>query len=483
MPTPSADPVFIGSSHGIPATNNGNGKSGDTRRASVLEETNKEIYKQNYELAVRNKTLSVLRSLYAITVSSLTLPEIAQSIVDSIVKELSFTACLITLIDAKEKRLKLLAMTQNPQMIRALELMGKPLSEIAIPLDFEDNLIIQAIKSKQMESTGNLFDILIPEATQETADQIEKITGIKTILTYPLFIEGKELGALTVGIPKKEKELSRPEQESLDELINVVAVALDRARLHDELRQANEQLKALDKLKDDFVSLASHELRTPMTAIKSYTWLVLNNKAGPLDPKAKEYIDRVYQSSERLIHLVNDMLDISRIESGRVQLRIVPFDVSKLFEDIKNEFQARVAEKSLMLETTCDTTITVQGDREKIHQVLENLIGNSLKFTPPEGKIVVSAKRVDSTIEVSVHDTGKGIDPQDKQRLFKKFGSITTSLISIPEKSTGLGLYICKQYVELHGGKIWAESQEGKGSTFTFTLPIAPPVSSQGNSI
>jgi signal transduction histidine kinase len=210
-----------------------------------------------------------------------------------------------------------------------------------------------------------------------------------------------------------------------------------------------------------------------MTAIKSYSWMVLNGKAGSITPKATEYLNRVYISTERLIHLVNEMLDVSRIESGRVTINKAPLDIGKLLTDVQNELQAKATESQISLTVTkADSIPLVPADAEKIHQVLENLVGNALKFTPKNGSITMSVKQKDDLLEISVADTGQGIRAEEIPLLFKKFGRLENSLVAMPGNSTGLGLYISKQYVELHGGKIWVESTPNKGSTFTFTLPI-----------
>jgi signal transduction histidine kinase len=201
--------------------------------------------------------------------------------------------------------------------------------------------------------------------------------------------------------------------------------------------------------------------------------MVLNNKAGSIETKAKEYLDRVLVSTERLIHLVNELLDVSRIESGRIQLKSDQFNLRDLFTDIQNEFLAKQSELQLSLVVEVPSDISaITADREKIHQVLENLIGNAFKFTPTNGKVTLSAKEVPSYVEISITDTGPGISPEDLPKLFQKFGRLENSLIATNGPSTGLGLFICKQYVELHKGKIWVTSKLGLGTTFTFTLPL-----------
>ena len=209
-----------------------------------------------------------------------------------------------------------------------------------------------------------------------------------------------------------------------------------------------------------------------MTAIKSYVWLVLHGKAGKLEPKANEYLDRVYLSCERLINLVNDMLDVSRIESGRIKLAIETVDPKKVLENVQSDFMARATEQKLAFETHIQPPLgMIQGDYNKILQVLENLVGNAFKFTPEGGKVHVELSEKEGSIIFAVTDTGRGIAAEDISKLFTKFGRLDNSLSS-DVKGTGLGLYISKQYVELHKGKIWVESEVGKGSTFMFSIPV-----------
>lgn len=446
----------------------------------LLAKASQAIYKQNFELSIRNKTLLVLRRLSDITTQAKSVAEVTQLIADTIVKELNFTAAIISLVDKKANALRPVAITREPHILEGLKLIGKPLEEALIPLTDTNNLAVNALKDIEQKITGNMLDLLTPLADQKTCDQIARATGVKTIIIYPLALADRALGVLCLGFAKNVDDLSRTEKETLSELIGVVTIGIDRAQLlenvqkaNDKLSAANDQLEVLDKLKDEFVSLASHELRTPMTAIKSYAWMLLHGKADNLDPKAREYLNRVYLSTERLIHLVNEMLDVSRIESGRVKLKKTLFDLYALIQDMKNEFQARLTEAEVQLECTKEGDIPeIEADREKIQQVLENIVGNALKYTPKGGTITVRLNRDKDRVICAISDNGQGIAPDDMPKLFKKFGRLENSLVSLSGNSTGLGLYITKQYVELHGGTIWAQSEVGRGSTFTFTLPI-----------
>jgi signal transduction histidine kinase len=346
------------------------------------------------------------------------------------------------------------------------------------------------IDIKLIKDTRNM--VIFEELEEGKLKDVMRMYGIS--VAAHLRTEGKQVGLLILGQKSSGDIYADQDITLLDILTPEVAVAIENALSYEEIRRfnitlqeevnrattdlqkANTQLEVLDKLKDEFVSVASHELRTPMTAIKSYTWLVLNGKAGTLEPKAKEYINRVYLSTERLIHLVNEMLDVSRIESGRVKLTLKLFDPIALVTDIQNEFAARATEAGVkvMIEKQ-DHIPQLTADSEKIQQVLENLVGNALKFTPKDGAITMRLSTTGNTVTFAVSDTGAGISEEDMAKLFKKFGRLENSLVAMKSNSTGLGLYISKQYVELHGGTIHAQSTVGKGSTFTFVLPLKPP--------
>lgn len=242
------------------------------------------------------------------------------------------------------------------------------------------------------------------------------------------------------------------------------------------LRHANERLKELDKLKDEFVSIASHELRTPMAAIKSFLWMALAGKAGHMPAKMREFVQRSYDSTERLINLVNDMLNVSRIEAGRVSVNLAKTDLHALAKDVVAEMKGRAAELhvNLKIASPDDQHVWAIADGDKIKEVLLNFVGNSLKFTPPKGTVTISWTQQDDLISTHVTDTGVGISKDGLEHLFEKFGLMQGSYRTNKPSTqgTGLGLYICKSIIELHQGKVSATSEgEGKGATFTFALP------------
>jgi signal transduction histidine kinase len=260
-------------------------------------------------------------------------------------------------------------------------------------------------------------------------------------------------------------------------LVEVVGIAIDNALLYQRIQEANARLKQLDMLKDEFVSLASHELRTPMTAINSYIWMMLDDKNGSINDKQKVYLQNALTSTKRLISLVNDMLNVSRIESGRMIIKQAPVNIEKIAEETITEIlpTAQTQGLTVVVEKPAKPLPDVFADSDKIKEVIMNLLGNSLKFTPSGGKITISFSEKDDFVETYVTDTGQGIKEEDIPKLFKKFGMIEGNYFkTTPGQGTGLGLYIAKSIVELHGGNISVHSDgEKKGTTFSFSLKKA----------
>jgi PAS domain S-box-containing protein len=240
------------------------------------------------------------------------------------------------------------------------------------------------------------------------------------------------------------------------------------------------ELAKVDQMKTEFVSMVSHELRTPLTSIKGYLDLVLDGEAGEINEMQREFLGVVQSNTDRLVVLINDLLDISRIESGRLQLSIAVLPINQIIEEVVASLRTQIEEKRLSLELNLPEELArVKGDRDRVIQVLTNLLSNAYKFTPEGGRITVSARRTDGQVQVDVADTGIGISPRDQQKLFTKFFRADSSMTR-EAGGTGLGLTIAKSIVEMHGGRIWFGSEVGKGSTFSFTLPAVVPSKGEG---
>lgn len=392
---------------------------------------------------------------------------------------------VLSLLDTEKQEMRRIAISQTELAKQFLKESPIPFKDIVIPLSSFDNLMVKVINEKKMHITENVSDVLEPALDSEWVKSFQKQLGIKTTVVFPIISRDKPLGVLIFSLTKNKNKISKKEWSILETFAGVVGVALDNILLLNSLSQtanqlhfANEQLKQMDHLKDEFVSLASHELRTPMTAIKSYLWLFLEQKEKLLNPKQQLYIERAYAATDRLITLVNDMLNVSRIESGRLGVILNSVDLVQLVKEVIDELSPTAVrqEVQLVLDIPQEALPNVTADQNKIREVIINLVGNSLKFTNPGGKITLKLYRQGEQIITQVIDTGKGIKQEDMPKLFQKFGIVGNNYLEKQNtQGTGLGLYISKSIIELHGGKIWVHSDgDGKGTTFSFSLNIAP---------
>jgi signal transduction histidine kinase len=217
----------------------------------------------------------------------------------------------------------------------------------------------------------------------------------------------------------------------------------------------------------------SHELRTPLNAIIGFSEVLTEKMFGDINDKQAEYLKDILESGRHLLSLINDILDLSKIEAGRMELDPTDFDLPSVVDNALILVRERASRRSITLGCTIDERLgTIRGDERKVKQVLLNLLSNALKFTPEGGRIDVGAGLHDETAEVSVTDTGIGIAPEDQGAVFEEFRQVGAA--ERKAEGTGLGLALSRKFIELHGGKIWVQSELGRGSTFTFTLPVKP---------
>jgi GAF domain-containing protein len=294
--------------------------------------------------------------------------------------------------------------------------------------------------------------------------------GYRSVLAVPLLREGRIMGALTVW--RKQAGSFSPEVvQVLQTFALQSALAIHNARLFREIQEKGQQLELASKYKSQFLASMSHELRTPMNAVLGYTRMLLMNVYGELPEKVRDVHGRIDKSGRHLLGLINDVLDFSKIEAGQLTLAINPYSIRDVIQAVVAGTQSLAAEKKLPLKVTAPADLpSALGDERRISQVLMNLVGNAIKFTDA-GEIGIDAAAVNGELVVSVSDTGPGIPETDRERIFEEFRQAENSATQ-RKGGTGLGLAIAKKIVELHGGRIWVESEVGKGSTFTFSLPL-----------
>jgi len=229
----------------------------------------------------------------------------------------------------------------------------------------------------------------------------------------------------------------------------------------------------IDKMKSEFVSLAAHQLRTPSSAVKWTTKMVLDAELGKINKEQREFLEDSYNANERMIALINNLLNVARIEEGRYIFKPVLTNIREIVEDVIDSYKKEAKREGVKVEfkKPKKKLPEVVIDVEKMQLVIDNLVKNAIRYTLSGGKVIISLKYLKKTIEFSVKDTGAGIPKQQQNRVFTKFfrGS---NIMRMETEGTGLGLYITKNIIEAHRGRIWFESEQGKGSTFYFTIPV-----------
>lgn len=327
----------------------------------------------------------------------------------------------------------------------------------------------------------------------EDADAIKKINAVFKTTSFvlsPILIKGKAVGFLIVGTEDSDVAVSEGDEELITILANQIGQALENAKLFEntwraqqelekkieqrtrELKSALDEVNIVSKRKSDFISAVSHELRTPLTSIKGYASILMAGKLGQLPGEVISRLDKINRHSDELAHLVNDLLDISRIESGRVAMKMEPLELSELLSGISDIFAVQFKEKQMEFSVDIDRDADiVTADRSQIKRVFINLIGNAIKFVPAQNaKIKISGRLSDMFVRIDVSDNGCGIPDEAKEKIFEEFYRIDNP-INEQVRGTGLGLSLVKHIIEAHGGKIWVAGKINSGSTFSFTLP------------
>jgi signal transduction histidine kinase len=300
-------------------------------------------------------------------------------------------------------------------------------------------------------------------------------SGIRAILAVPMVREGHLIGCLVVS-RNQPGDFPAETIELLRTFATQSALAIQNARLFHEIADKSRQLEVASQHKSEFLANMSHELRTPLNAILGFSEVLAQGMFGEVNEKQSEYLRDILDSGRHLLSLINDILDLSKIEAGRMELEVSEFDLPQAIQNALTLIRERALRRGIALHHVIDDRVAeIRADERKVKQVLLNLLSNAIKFTPEGGRIDVRAAPADGLVEVSVTDSGVGIAPEDQDAVFEEFRQVGTA--DKKAEGTGLGLALSRKFIELHGGRIAVHSQVGAGSTFTFTLPVHGRVS------
>ena len=430
------------------------------------------LYKRNAELATKNKALSLLGHLYEISILTLSPDQLAKNITSSIREALNYESVSVFLYDKDKDIMKQIGVVRSERYQEQLRLSGTNLDNSLVIEKVSTKNLFEQIVVKRAPILDQKFGFLLKggSLSDKEIEMLAERAHLKSTIVFPLALGDRILGMFVVSMNREYEGLPDYEKDIIGSIVNVVSLAFDKSLTYEALQDANEKLKGLDKLKTEFLSLASHQLRSPLTAIKGYTSMLLEGSFGEVNEKQKEAIDRVFQSSVHLAKVVEDLLNVSKIEAGGMKYEMAPFDIEKAAHDLATDLSITAQKKGLALDFKTDNKApyTMNGDMEKIRQVILNVIDNAIKYTQKGGITVNLSKDITKNMLcVAVTDSGMGISAEEKEKLFQKFsrgagGKTNTG-------GSGLGLYLAKQIAEAHGGYISIDSPGvGLGSTFSI---------------
>ena len=396
---------------------------------------------------------------------------------------------------------------------RARDLLDSEISLLALRQEESDSFAIQAYSGTVTEALAGVrfrageglggrvvatgSPVMVGDYLAEYRDspflEVVKEAGIRSAVAVPLRARDVVTGVLYVDsrAPYKFRE---EDQQLLSALADHAAIAIENAKLYQqvkqyaealeakvevrtrELQEVNRRLEAAGRHKSQFLASMSHELRTPLNAIIGFSEILLDESVGELTPEERrEFLGNILSSGRHLLRLINDILDLSKVEAGRMELRPEEFSIAEVVSGVLNTIKPLAARKQIGVEVAIDSALTtLVADQGKVKQILYNLLSNAIKFTPEKGQVGVRISGGRGEVCFAVWDTGIGIKPEDQARIFEEFHQVEGTAARQYE-GTGLGLALAKKFVELHAGRIWVESEPGKGSTFTFTMPLLEP--------
>ena len=316
------------------------------------------------------------------------------------------------------------------------------------------------------------IDNLLDDA-EYSAPGFQQAEQMRSVLSVPLMRDDSLVGVATLW--RRDIRPFGDKQIALVETFAAQAViAIENVRLFNEIQEKSRQLEIADKHKSEFLANMSHELRTPLNAIIGFSEVLIEKMFGELNDKQEDYLKDIHSSGRHLLSLINDILDLSKIEAGRMDLEVSTFDVQSALANALTLVRERAQRHTISLGLEIDPRIdTLSADERKFKQIMLNLLSNAVKFTQDGGRVDVRARLEGEALEVAVHDNGIGIAPEDQAAVFEEFRQVGRHYTN-KQEGTGLGLSLTKRFVELHGGRLWLQSEPGKGSTFSFTIPRQP---------
>ena len=447
-----------------------------------LQERNEAISTNLETIRRQVAQLTTLNQSSTAITSTLDLDRLLSTVLQLLSGNLGFARMVLFLWDSEQRIATVGQVIGLPQEIE------EAARRLAVPVKDDDELAAELLIQGKPVLVYNVESV--EDRIHPAILSILRKAGIFSFVGVPLRSKQRILGCL--GADRGALPCSQEDLDLMMTIASHVAVAVDNARAYtelatltehleqrvqdrtQELQTANERLQEHDRRRSKFVSVASHELRTPMTSIKGFVENMLDGLTGELSERQGHYLQRIKHNVDRLTRIINQLLDWSRLDVGRIDIKPEPLIIGDFVTEVVDGFQTLAAEKSIVLEVVpCDHPLTVRADRDKLEQIFWNLLGNALKFTPKSGRVSVACNTSDGDwVQVVVTDSGCGIAPHELPKVFNEFSKVESAVPT--SQGAQLGLFITKSLVHLHGGKMWVESRLGVGTQFFFTLPMEP---------
>lgn len=444
-------------------------------QARLIVKTDLELNKAQEELEKRLQGLNTLQKFSRELSKTLDAKEVFQKINDTMLADLGFSRAMVLSYD-EHKALR-------------------PRINIGFPDDRLVHIISQINRDEHFKTAlkdGHTFSSV--NCSKQTKEKIVQLFATEHFILTPIPTQNNMDGMLFVGNRYTAPAVTEGDEELISILANQIGQSLENTQLFEqvfrssqmleskvkertkELESALEKVKLISKQKSEFISSVSHELRTPLTSIKGYASILIAGKIGEVPPAVKERLSKINTHSDNLVKMINELLDIARIESGRAEMKYLQQSIKPLIDNIADLLTPQLKERDLNLKVDLPEGLPdVCIDRNHVERIFINLVGNALKFTPAKGTITIAAQPPSGDsdmITFSIADTGIGIPEIDLEKLFEEFYRVDNE-INQSVKGTGLGLSLVKQITEAHGGRVWVTSKVGSGTTFFFTLPTS----------
>lgn len=443
-------------------------ENNDNEFLQEISNINKQLYEKNYEL-------ETVRKLYQIISITSDLQLSADKLIRSVVRSINCNIGIILMSNKGSDNLDFLSMSDVDQIITNQSInVFDSLKSVSIPISVTNNLCIRALMQTDKNDVfiaKKLSEILTPALTNDVCEQLDKQIKADEYRIYSQLLGNKCKIVVILGFNERSNKLIYYRPDIVIEIVDLVGVGIEKAKNYTDLKDANNRLKLLDQMKDELISVTSHELKTPLSIVKNALWMA--DKQEDISG-TKSYIDIANKATTGMIKLVSSILTVSKIEGGHYVIEKQNENITLIIKDIVKELSLKAMKLKIDFELTgLENDFNISIDKKYIHEVIFNIIDNAIKYSSEKGKVHITLHNDDSFLYIDINNKGSYIPDEDKNKLFTKFGRLNSNFSETASKGgTGLGLYISKKFIDAHNGDIKVLSDQTNGTTFSIILPL-----------